>query len=368
MKGKRPDFYLIGTAAILIILGILILASVSADLAYKIYGDASYLLNHQLLYGFLPGIFCALVGYKLKIEQIKKFAPLLLLVNLILLALVFIPQIGGEFRGATRWINIGPVSFQPSEFLKLTFILYLAAWLSSRLDKSKKTEGFLGNTFLPFIMALAIISLFLILQPDLSTLGVIAVSAFCLYFLAETPLWQSILMGAGGLTVLAILVKIAPYRLERFLIFLNPDSDPLGKGYQINQALISVGSGGFAGMGLGSSAQQAGYLPPQAFSDSIFAAFSQEVGFIGGLILIIIFLFLAFRGVKIGMETQDKFSRYAAFGITGWLTIQALANIASMLAIVPVTGIPLPFLSFGGSALIAELTALGILANISKYT
>jgi len=308
----------------------------------------------------------------------------LLLINLVLLAIVFLPGskflVGGTvLGGAARWINLGSISFQPAEFLKLTFILYLAAWLTSRTPQragggqsekkftpldSKHLTGF-STTLAAFLIVIGLISLLLIFQPDISTLGVIILVATLIYFLAGTPLWHNILIiliGGGGLLSL---IKLAPYRFARLLVFLKPEIDPMGIGYQLKQALIAVGSGGIFGLGLGMSRQKFGFLP-QSISDSIFAIFSEETGFIGSLILITLFLIFLWRGFRIGKITQDRFSQLTALGITSWIIIQAFVNIGSMIGILPLTGIPLPFISYGGSALVAELVGIGILLNISK--
>ncbi len=369
---KRPDYILLGTILTLIILGILILSSVSASLSQEKFGNTYYFLSHQLLYGFLPGLILAFLAFKTPIVLLKKWAPLVLLVNLLFVAMVFLPKVGTSLGGATRWINFGPFAFQPSEFLKLSFILYLASWLASRTPhqgkfnekQSEKIVEF-NQTLIAFLLVVGIISLLLVFQPDISTLGVIGVIAVSMYFLSGTPLWQSILMvflGAGGLF---LLIYHAQYRFNRLRVFLNPEIDPMGIGYQIKQALIAIGSGGIFGVGLGMSRQKFGFLP-QSVSDAIFAIFAEETGFVGAIFLIIIFLLFFWRGTKIIKLSQDKFTQLTALGITLWITIQGFVNIGSMIGIVPLAGVPLPFISYGGSALIAELAGTGILLNISK--
>lgn len=368
-NGKRADYILISVTIFLLVLGILILTSVSSSLSQEKFGTTFYYLNHQLLYGFLPGIILAFLVFKINLNFLRKYSPLLLLVNLLFLAMVFFPTIGTSFQGgASRWVNFGPISFQPSEFLKPIFILYLASWLSHQTADQKSAEGKIrafSQTLIAFLIVIGLISLFLIFQPDISTLGVIILTAILMYFLANTPLWHNILIifiGAGGLLWL---IKIAPYRFSRMMVFFNPGLDPMGIGYQIKQALITVGSGGIFGQGLGLSRQRFGFLP-QPISDSIFAVFAEETGFIGCFVLISLFLFFLWRGFKIGKLAADKFSKLSAFGITSWILIQAFINIGSMIEVLPLTGIPLPFISYGGSSLISELIAVGILLNISK--
>ena len=360
-NARVPDVVLIAVVLALLLLGILILASVSASFSQEKFGSSFYFLNHQIIFGLIPGIILAFLAFRIRLETLKKWVPVLLLINLALLLMVFLPEIGAQAGGATRWISLGSISFQPSEFLKITFILYLAAWLASRTEKVK---GF-GQTFVAFLLVISIISLFLILQPDISTLAIIVISAALMYFLATTPIWHSILIILIGMGGLSALIKIAPYRLNRLLVFLNPEVDPMGIGYQIKQAIIAVGSGGIFGQGLGMSSLRFGFLP-HSMSDAIFAIFAEEAGFVGAAILILLFLIFLWRGFKIAKISQDKFSQLSALGITAWICLQGFINIASMIEILPLSGTPLPFISYGGSALISELIGVGILLNISR--
>lgn len=295
----------------------------------------------------------------------KKWSFLLLLLNIVLLALVFIPGIGEKIGGAHRWIYIGPISFQPSELLKLTFILYMASWLAAHGLGAKK-ESF-KKTLVPFAAIMTVLSMFLILQPDVGTLGVIATTGVAMYFLGGTPLWHTFALMVFGLASLAVLLVTKPYRWHRLEVFFDPSFDPLGKGYQINQALIGIGSGGLFGTGLGLSFQKFGSLP-EPISDSIFAVFAEETGFAGSLFLLLLFAAFAWRVFVIAKRAPDKFASLTAVGIGFWIFFQAALNIAAMLGIVPLTGIPLPFISYGGSALFSELIAMGILLNISKQS
>jgi cell division protein FtsW len=368
---KRPDYTLLGTTIALLVIGILVLANVSAPISLERFGTTYYFLNHQLLFGLLPGIILGFLVFRMRLDLLKKISPSLLLLNLFLLMAVFLPGIGFKSGGAARWIGWGAFSFQPSEFLKLTFILYLAAWLASRVSSRKTDEKYLksvhGQTFLAFLIVIAIIILLLYLQPDISTLGVILLVAILMYFLAKMPIWQICLMFLSGLGLLFAFVKLAPYRLNRFLVFFNPTIDPMGIGYQLKQAEIAVGSGGVSGLGLGMSHFKFGLLP-QTISDSIFAVFAEETGFIGSAILILLFLIFLWRGLRIGRLCQDNFARLTAWGITGWICLQGFINIAAMIGILPLTGIPLPLISYGGSALVVQLVAIGVLLNISKQT
>jgi len=373
---NHPDYILIIICGILIILGILILSSVSATLSQEKFGNPFYFLSHQIFFGLIPGIILAFLVSKINLNFLKKWSPILLLINLGLLGMVFLPKIGVYSGGASRWIDLKFFSLQPAEFLKLTFFLYLAAWLASKtqsqinLDKKlkKRIPQSLGSFWvglIAFFILLTLISIFLIFQPNISTLGVIVLVGTLMYFSAGTPFWHSILIifvASGGLLSL---IKMAPYRASRLLIFLNPEFDPMGKGYQLKQSLIAIGSGGIFGLGLGMSRQKFGFLP-QSMSDTIFAIFAEELGFIGALILISLFLVFLWRGLKIAKTSTDKFSQLLALGISSWICLQAFINIGAMIRILPPAGIPLPLVSYGGSHLIAELIGIGILLNISK--
>ena len=374
---KKPDYVLLGTIIALTLLGILILASASAPYSQTRFGNTYYFLKRQIIFGLIPGIILGFLFFKINLSLIKKSAAFLFLINLVFLLMIFIPGIGLKIEGATRWVNLGPISFQPSEFLKITFILYLAAWLANRNKKVSKNNTarktnkiiFLDQTFVFFLIVSGLVSLALVLQPDISTLVIIFSVAFLMYFSINTPILHNILMlviSGGGLL---FLIKFEPYRAERFIVFLNPEFDPMGIGYQLKQAVIAIGSGGITGTGLGMSIQK--FLPgflPQPISDSIFVIFSEETGFIGAFLLIALFLLFLWQGFKIIKETKDRFCQLTTLGIVSWIIIQAFVNIGAMIRILPLTGVPLPFIGYGGSALAATLIGMGILLNISKQT
>jgi len=368
MKTQHSDYFLIVVVAILLILGTLMIFNVSAFSSQVKFGIPYYFLNRHLLLGLIPGLILAFLAFKIPLELLKKWAPILLLMNIILMMLVFLPEIGVRAGGANRWLNLGFTTAQPSEFLKITFILYLAVWLSSRkilnVDRSGASKG-VNQTFSAFLILIFLITLLLIFQPDVSTLGIIVLTGLAIYFLSGAPLWQLILIILVGATSLLPLIAIAPYRMARLLVFLKPETDPLGIGYQIKQALIAVGSGGIFGLGLGMSQQKFGFLP-QTLNDAIFAIFAEETGFVGSFILILFFFLFFWRGFVIAKNAPDKFSQLLAFGITFWITIQTFFNISSMTGFLPMAGTSLPFISYGGSALISQLVGVGILLNISK--
>ncbi len=364
----KPDYVLLSIVLLLLIMGLAILGSASVFMAEKIFGDPLFFIFRQILRGLIPGLLGAFCFFKLSLERLKKWSFLLLIFNLFLLILIFIPQIGFESGGASRWLRIGPLSFQPSEFLKLTFIIYLSAWLTSANQRIfKKKSGELLLKFLPFLTILGIITILLILQPDVGTLIIIIATASFMYFMAKTPWWHSILLILLSIGVLINIVLFVPYRLERLLVFLDPTLDPLGSGFQIKQALIAIGSGGLVGRGFGMGIQKLGFLP-QPIGDSIFAVFAEETGFVGSLILVILFLLFMWRGFKIAKEAKDSFSALVAVGITCHISFQAFLNIGTLIGIVPMTGIPLPFISFGGTALASSLAEVGLLLNISRQS
>jgi cell division protein FtsW len=373
---KHFNYFLFFLVVFLLGFSFLFFATLSTEASFQRFGNTSYYFLHQLLFGLLPALVLGFIAYKVKLDFFKKWAFWLVIFNIAALFLVFLPVIGSKAGGATRWFDMGLFSIQPSEFLKITAILYLSAWIASRLSESN-VSGWKSNAkkgyhnviyiFVPFVIFLGLISVALYFQRDASTLGIIAITLLVLYFSARTPLWHTLLIIFSGLTFLLLLVRFEPYRLDRWLIFLHPDADPLGKGFQLRQSLISLGSGGIFGKGLGMSTQKFGFLP-QAMSDSVFAIIGEELGIIGCVSLIILFILFFWLGIKIAKSSNNKFARLTATGVVVWITLQAFINIASAAGIFPLAGIPLPFFSYGGSHLAAELIGVGLLLNISKNT
>lgn len=361
---KRVDFVLGGSTLLLSLFGIVTLAGVSAPFALKNFGSSGAYFSHQFFYAILPGILLCGVCIFFPLEKLRRISSFLVLICFVALLLVFIPPFGVRLGGAARWLALGPFSFQPSEFLKLTFILYLAALLTTK--SATKTIVQKRRVFI-FLFATGLLGLVLVLQPDISTLGIIVASGFMMYFVAKTPLWHSFALVGIAAAVLVVLVKLAPYRMQRVLVFFDPSTDPMGIGYQVKQALIAVGSGGMFGQGLGMSVNQVRLLPA-AISDAIFAAAAQEMGFVGAMFLLSIFFVFVWRGIYIAKRAQDEFMQLAAVGITSWIGLQAFVNMGAMMGLVPLTGIPLPFMSYGGSHVIAELAGVGVLLNISRHT
>ena len=373
---KHFNYFLFFLVVFLVGFGIVFLACLSAPASLQRFGNTNYYLFHQIISGLIPAIILGITGYKISLKFLKKWAPLLVFLNLIALFLVFLPKIGNEAGGASRWLGIGGFMLQPSEFLKITAILYLSAWIASKLSennaldwKSVTKKGYHNviYIFVPFVIFLGIIAIALFFQRDASTLGIITLTLLALYFSAKTPLWHTLLILISGASILLFLIRFEPYRMDCWLIFLHPDSDPLGKGFQLRQSLISLGSGGVFGKGLGMSTQKFGFLP-QAISDSIFAIIGEEIGAIGCIILIGLFILFFWLGIQIAKNTNDRFSKMTAIGIVVWICLQTFINMASVAGIFPLAGIPLPFFSYGGSHLAVELFGVGLLLNISKNT
>ena len=366
MKRHGPDTGLIIIVFSLLIAGLIFLWSASVVISQEKQGNNYYYFLHQLLYGGLIGTIAFIITQKIQYKFWKKFALVIFFISLILSVLVFIPGLGYKHAGAQRWITVGPFSFQPSEFLKLAFVIYLAAFFSRpACQQGKKQTTF--NSLIPFLIIMALISGLMALQSDAGTLVLIAIIGFIIYFLSGAKFYQLAIVALCYVSAFFALVKFFPYRMARFITFFNPSIDPQGISYQINQALLGIGSGGLFGVGLGHSQQKYNYLP-ESMGDSIFAIIAEEVGFIGGLVLIFLFFLLALKCLKIIKRAPDEFAKLLTLGIACWLTIQAFINIAAITGLIPLTGIPLPFVSYGGSALVAVLAASGILVNISKYT
>lgn len=348
------DYWFLISFLVLLCFGLLILAGVSSIFSQKDFGRSGYYFLHQLNLAILPGLILGITAFFIPISFYKKISFYFVIVALFLMALVFIPGIGIISGGAPRWINIGITTLQPSEILKLAFIIYLAAWLAGK------------KTFTSFICILGLIFALFFLQSNASTLVLIFFIACIMYFLSGTPLWQSMLLGLGGGISIALLILLEPYRLNRILVSLGAIKDPMGLGYQINQSLITIGSGGFWGTGLGMSSLKMGSFLPQTMSDSIFSVLAEEMGFLGVSIILLFFVIFFMRCIIIASRTTDKFSQLFVFGFGSWICFQAFINIGAMIQLIPLTGIPLPFISYGGSHIVMELIGAGIVLNISK--
>ena len=294
----------------------------------------------------------------------KRWAGTLLIIAGVLLVLVLIPGVGVEAGGARRWIGFGNFTLQASEFAKFALVIYLAYWF----ERKGREITDLYKTFLPFVGLLLAMFFLVIQEPDLGTASVTAAIAGTMYLVAGASWGQLGTLLGGGVAGVFLLIKVAPYRLRRLLTFLNPGADPLGAGYHINQALLAIGSGGIFGLGYGHSRQKYSFLPEPS-SDSIFAIIGEELGLIGAVFLVVIpFAIIVWRGLLVARKAPDMFGRMMALGLTCWIGYQAIINIGAIVGLFPLTGVPLPFISLGGSSLVIMLAASGVLLNISKQT
>ncbi|MEI7891270.1 MAG: putative lipid II flippase FtsW [bacterium] len=362
MQTKLADKTLLILVSVLIVFGLIMIASAGVIYSETRFADEYYFFKHQLFFGVIPGSIALYFLSRVDYHFWKKVAVPFFALAVIFLILVFVPGVGSRVYGASRWIQLGPFSFQPSEMAKLAIIVYLAAWLESR-GKERIKDIFEG--MLPFMGIMGLIGFLIMKQPDTGTFGVIALTSVAIFFVSGARVKHLLSIGGLGMLGIWILIKIEPYRFDRILTFLDPSSDPQGIGYQINQALLAVGSGGFFGVGLGHSRQKFNYLP-EPVGDSIFAVIGEEIGMIGATVLVLLFVALAIRGIKIAKNAPDMFGRLLATGITMWIILQAFINISANIALVPLTGIPLPFISYGGTSLIFLMSAIGILLNISR--
>jgi len=361
IKPKNIDWKFIIIISTLLVFGLFILSSASFIAGEKKFGDPQYYLKDQLLKGVLIGIIGFIIFLKMPIEIIKKYSFVFLIFSIGLLILVFFPRLGLSHSGSTRWLNFGPLTFQPGEVLKLSFLIYLASWFESRQKDLQK----FGSGLLPFLIVIGIVGFLLLMQPNMGTFSIIALSAVTVYFAAGGKLRHLVFMGFIGAIVFSAFIFLKPYGAERLKTFLNPQEDIRGAAYQINQALTSIGVGGVKGVGISQSLASA-YLP-ETIGDSIFAVLGEKLGLFGiSFVLFLYFLFAIFS-FRIALKTSDQFSKLLTVGIASYIIIQGFMNIAAISGIIPMTGVPLPFFSYGSSSMVVNLAGAGIIANISRY-
>jgi cell division protein FtsW len=364
-RSHRPDYVLAITIFILLAFGLIMMYNINPALSEKLLGrvDSGYYFRGQLL-NITVGLVAWFVASSINYQNWRRWAPYVLIAAIVALVALLVPGLSFAKNGATRWLKLGPASFQPAELLKIAMVVYLAAWFEKRNTELKS----LWDGLIPFSVMLFIVSIVVVVfQRDLGTMMVLALAAVGMFYVAGIRLHHLALLAAGGLTLGWAAIIAFPHRLARLTAFLDPTKDATASGYHINQALIALGSGGILGLGLGKSIQIYGYLP-EASNDSIFAVIGEEFGLIGALLIVGLFGLLVYRGIKVAAAAPDTFGRLLATGITLVFMFQAFINIAAMLSLVPLTGIPLPFISYGGSSLVIMLFSAGILMNISKYT
>lgn len=355
---KKIDKILLISVIILSLFGLLMIYSSSSIWATYKYNDPYKYLKSQAIFLIL-GYFIIFITSKVDYHLYKKYSNHILIISIILLILVLIPGIGTIRNGSRSWFGIGSFGIQPSEFAKLGLIIFTSKYLTRNKIKDIK------SSVLPILLIVLLIFGLIMLQPDFGTGVIIVITIVALLFVSGVNMSFFIKIGLLGLIGVVILVIIAPYRLERITSFLNPWKDPLGSGFQIIQSMYAIGPGGLLGMGLGNSIQKHFYLPePQ--TDFIFSIISEELGFAGILIVTTLFITIIYRSITISIKQEDNFAKYLSFGITFSLAFQTLLNLMVVVGLIPVTGVTLPFLSYGGSSLLISLLSIGIVLNISK--
>lgn len=349
---------------VILITGLGLLSFVSASLGILARSETKFygVLFNQIVLGLVGGFVALWVCAHIPYTFWRRYSFYIFLGALGLTLAVFIPGLGFEHGGARRWINIGPVSFQPAEVLKIAFVVYFASWLAW----TRKRQEDIKFKIIPLVIMLSVVALALLRQPDTKSLILITCAACGMLFTSGVA-WKKIIgiivLGIGAIVILAF---VRPYVMDRIKTFINPASDPRGASYQLQQSLIAIGSGGVTGRGLGQSVQKFNYLPePQG--DSIFAVIGEEFGFMGTTILLVLYVFFAIRGFKIALRAPDTFSRYLVVGLITLLTAQSFLNIASLVGLFPLTGVPLVFVSHGGTAMMIALGAVGMILNVSRY-
>lgn len=356
-----PDYWFLGAVIVLTFSGIMMLSSASSDLGQIKFGDSYYYLKHQIFYGLSLGILGFFLASRFYYRRWEKLSVWLLAGTILLLILVFTP-LGFSAGGSKRWLALGPLTVQPAELLKFTFIVYLAAWLSAKPERPKSlTAG-----FLPFLITAGFISALLLAQPSTTTVAIVMVSSLAVYFLSGAK-WRYVITTIFlGLIFIAAIIYSTPYRFQRVAAFLDPSIDYQDSNYHLNQALIAIGAGGLWGVGYGQSTTKFNYLP-EPIGDSIFAVIAEEFGFAGAVSLIAIYLFLMYRGFSIALRSRDMFAKLLVGGLCSVVGFQAFFNMGAISGLLPVTGVPLPFISYGGTALAVFLTMMGVIINVSRH-
>lgn len=349
---SRPDWLILILVLMLLAIGLVMVLDASIIEAYYMFADKYHFLRRQLLWVGI-GIAVMITAMIIPLNVIKKAGLPVMGLSLLLLIIVLFPQIGSNVQGARRWIVLGNFVIQPSELTKLASVIYFPTWLIKH------------QRFGPFAFLVGLIALLLLLEPDLGTTIIIFIIAFSMYLISGADKKYIIWTLTAGLIFGSLMIVTSPYRLERLKTFIDPASDPLGASYHIRQVLISLGSGGILGTGFGRSRQKFQFLP-EATTDSIFAVIGEETGFIGASLVIIIFMALIFRYFKIIAQIEDPYAKLLIAGVVSWIGSQTILNLSAMVALVPLTGVPLPFISYGGSSLVNMLAAVGLSLNASR--
>lgn len=355
VQKQKGDLILLGLVVLLSLFGLLMVYDASQYEAYRDIGDKLYFIKQQIFWVILGFIALGIFSF-LDYHRLQKISLPFLLFSILLLILVFVPGLGVKAGGAHRWLKGPGFNIQPAEVIKLATVIFLSALFEKRVKS------------LPFFLLVGLVGVIVgIFQRDLGSAGVFVATSLGIYLVAGAPIWQLISFLSLGVAGFVGFVLMAPYRIKRVMAFLDPFADPQGYSYHISQVLIAIGSGGLFGLGIGQSRQKFAYIP-EVTTDSIFSVVGEEFGFLGGIILTSALCFLVWRGLQIAEKAPDRFGKLLASGLTIWLGVQAVVNLSAMVSLIPLTGVPLPFISYGGSALLANLVAVGILLNISKQS
>ncbi|MGH7908228.1 MAG: putative lipid II flippase FtsW [Thermodesulfobacteriota bacterium] len=353
--------WLFGVAVVLLSAGVVMVYSASAIMAADRFHDPYFFLKKQLFWALLGSV-TMLLAIRVDYRKLERFVLPALIVAGVLLVLVLVPPIGQAINGTRRWIRLGAVSFQPAELAKLALVFYLAAFVARRQD----VLGEVRRGLVPPLLVAGALAGLVFVQPDLGNCLTLIALTFGLLYLAGAPVRHLLWALAPALPLLALAIYAAPYRLRRMTAFWDPWSDPRGSGFQIIQSWLAFGNGGLTGQGIGGSRQKLFYLP-EAHTDFIFAVVGEELGFAGAALFVALFAVLIWRGLRIGLRTAEPFGAYLALGITLLIATQTLVNLGVVTGLLPTKGLPLPFVSFGGSALLMTMLSTGVLLNISQH-
>lgn len=356
-----PDTLLFGAVASLVAIGLVMIFSASSAQAYADTHDTAYYVKHQVIYLFV-GLAVAYAAYRIDYRKLRAAAPYLLLLCMFALVAVLVPHIGVVVNGARRWIGAGMISLQPSEFAKLAIVLYLSAALSVRGDRITS----LSNGLFPICIPVVLTAMFILVEPDMGTASLIVFTAFAMFFAAGARIEHLLLIVMVTVPPVILTILTSPYKRARIFAFIDPWKDAQNTGFHIVQSLLALGSGGLMGVGLGESRAKFFYLPEQ-YTDFIFSILGEELGLVGTIAVIVLFVMFAYRAIRIAVAAPDRFGFFLASGCTAMIVIQAFVNIGVVTSSWPVTGVPLPFISFGGSSLIVCLVAVALIMNVGRY-
>ncbi|MGH2694011.1 MAG: putative lipid II flippase FtsW [Actinomycetota bacterium] len=360
-RGFGLSGWLIAATCALLLLGLIMILSASSVSSFATYGSSFLFFKKQLMWAAV-GLVAFFAFAHLDYRRLRGVSFLFLAAAVALLVAVLVPGVGVSSGGSARWLGLGPVSFQPSEFTKLALLLFAADVFARKRERSFRESS---HTLLPMIPVIGVLGVLVVMQPDLGTALLLGAIGIGMLFVAGAPVRYVAPIAISGAALALIAAMAEPYRRARIFAFLNPWADPLNSGYQTIQSLIALGSGGWFGVGLGASRQKWSYIP-NAHTDFIFAILGEEMGLFGTLIVVGMFVFIAYLGIRTARRAPDRFGTLVAAGITIWISIQALVNIGAVTSSLPITGIPLPFVSFGGSSLVVSLIAMGILVSIAR--